>query len=207
MSSRQERQAVAHEKNRTTRREARERYQRQQRTKRIAIGAVVLVALAGVGWLGYTIYQDQEDQQLLGDVASFDVVAGHIEDPVTYEQTPPAGGQHSATWQNCGYYSAPVRNENAVHALEHGAVWITYRPDLPADQIQNLRERTEGTSYILTSPYPDLPAPVVASAWGRQLTFESATDEALSAFLREYRQWPNAPEPGASCSGGTSATQ
>lgn len=207
MSSRQERSSAALEKRRTTRREARERYERQQRYKRIAIGAVALVVLVGVGWLGYGIYKDQQDKQLLEDVASFDLEAGHTEEPVTYEQNPPAGGPHSSTWQNCGYYTAPVRNENAVHSLEHAAVWITYRPDLPADQIENLRNRTEGTSFILTSPYPDLPAPIVASGWERQMMFESADDEALDAFIREYRQGSQAPELGATCSGGTSATQ
>ncbi len=57
----------------------------------------------------------------------------HTTEPVFYGQIAPVGGDHGPVLQNCGFYEEPVRNENAVHSLEHGAVWITYRPDLPVD--------------------------------------------------------------------------
>jgi hypothetical protein len=60
-----------------------------------------------------------------------------------------------------------VRNETAVHSMEHGAVWITCRPGLPTEQVDKLRELATSKTYVLASPYPDLPAPVVASAWGK----------------------------------------
>ena len=91
----------------------------------------------------------------------------HTKQPVDYPQSPPVGGPHNPIWQNCGFYSKPVRNENAVHSMEHGAVWITYSPDLPNDQVEKIKSLTQ-KSYVLASPYPGLPAPVVASAWGKQ---------------------------------------
>ena len=57
-------------------------------------------------------------------------------------------------------------------------------------------------TYILVSPYPDLPSPVVASAWGKQVSLESADDPSLTRFVRAYRQGPQTPEPGAVCTGG-----
>ena len=77
-------------------------------------------------------------------------------------------------WQNCGFYGRPIPNETAVHSLEHGAVWITYRPDLSADQVDMLRRLARSQTFVLVSPFPELPSPVVASAWGRQLQLESA---------------------------------
>jgi hypothetical protein len=129
--------------------------------------------------------------------------AQHSEAPQTYEQTPPAGGVHSAVWQNCGVYDQPVRNENAVHSLEHGAVWITYRPDLPEAAIQTLRNLARGRSHVLVSPYPDLPHPVVATAWGLQLPLQEASDARLPVFISRYEKGPQTPEPGALCTGGT----
>jgi hypothetical protein len=124
----------------------------------------------------------------------------HTEGPVDYGQTPPVGGPHYRVWQNCGFYAEPVREENAVHSQEHGAVWITYRPNLPQDQVDKLRDLASGQSYVLVSPYPELPAPVVASAWGKQLRLEGANDPRLEQFVRAYQQGPQSPEPGAPCS-------
>jgi Protein of unknown function (DUF3105) len=47
--------------------------------------------------------------------------------------------------------------------MEHGAVWITYRPDLPMEQAEKIKSLAQ-KSYVLATPYPGLPAPVVASA-------------------------------------------
>jgi hypothetical protein len=103
-------------------------------------------------------------------VQSFDITSReHVQGPVSYEQSVPVGGPHNPVWQNCGFYDSPVRNENAVHSMEHGAVWITYQPDLPSDQVDVLRNLAHDKSYVLISLYPDLPSPVVASAWGKQL--------------------------------------
>jgi hypothetical protein len=37
--------------------------------------------------------------------------------------------------------------------MEHGAIWITYRPDLPKDQIKTLTNFASNQSYIVLSPY------------------------------------------------------
>jgi hypothetical protein len=125
---------------------------------------------------------------------------------VDYPQSPPVGGAHNPIWQNCGFYSKPVRNEYAVHSMEHGAVWITYSPDLPKDQVEKIKSLTQ-KSYVLASPYPGLPAPVVASAWGKQLKLNSANDPRLEQFVIDYSQGPQNPEPGAPCSGGVGSPE
>ena len=89
--------------------------------------------------------------------------------------------------------------------MEHGAVWITYRPDLAADQVSALRKLATDQTYVLVSPWPGLPAPVVASAWGKQVRLESASDPRLREFLRQFRESPEAPEPGAACVGGATS--
>ena len=131
----------------------------------------------------------------------------HVEGIVSYPQTPPVGGDHNPVWQNCGFYSSPVRNENAVHSMEHGAVWITYQPDLPSDQVNVLRNLAHDNTYVLVSPFPDSPAPVVASAWGKQLQLDSANDPRLEQFVSAFREGPQAPERGAPCTNGIGEPQ
>lgn len=141
-------------------------------------------------------------------VNTFDYQAGdHRTGSLVYAETPPAGGAHNASWQNCGVYDQPLYSEYAVHSLEHGAVWITYRPDLPAAEVAALKTLVDGRSYTLLSPYEGLPSPVVISAWNAQLPVENASDERLKAFLDKYEQGPTAPERGAACSGGYGGTR
>jgi hypothetical protein len=138
-------------------------------------------------------------------VETFEVEsASHTTDPVDYPQDPPAGGPHDPSWQKCQVYDAPVRNENAVHAQEHGAVWITHQPDLPESDREILAKLAEGQPYVLISPYPGLENPVVASAWGAQLRLDDVDDPRLQAFIDHYAG--NGPEPGANCESGVETT-
>ncbi|MBF6590788.1 MAG: DUF3105 domain-containing protein [Ktedonobacterales bacterium] len=141
----------------------------------------------------------------ISGVATYKVVAGHKNGSITYAQVPPVGGDHNPSVLNCGIYNAQVPNENAVHALEHGAVWITYQPNLASASVNQLVNLVKGQDHGLLSPYPGLPAPVVASAWGVQLKVQSATDARLKQFLTKYEQGPQTPELGAGCSGGVGA--
>ena len=137
-------------------------------------------------------------------VTTYSNTAGHVEGSVSYDQTPPVGGPHNRIWLNCGIYTQPVPNENAVHDLEHGAVWVTYDPSLPAATVSSLRDLMPST-YTLLSPYPGLPAPIVLSAWNAQLTVSTVTDARIGQFFEKYRQSASAPEPKGPCTGGLDA--
>lgn len=125
----------------------------------------------------------------------------HTEGDVDYPHVPPAGGAHAPTWLACGVYDVPVREENAVHDLEHGTVWITHEPDLPEQEHARLAELLPENGIM--SPREDLPGPVVVTVWGAQLILDGADDERLALFLEEYGDGHTAPERGASCHGGT----
>lgn len=137
--------------------------------------------------------------------------ATHVTQDIPYETAsaapegtllPPTGGDHDPVWQNCGYYAEPIRSENALHSLEHGAVWVTYRPGLDDAQVATLRDLAEANPYMLVSPFEDLASDVVATAWGVQVELDSAQDERLEPFLQRYLQGEQTPEPGAPCQGG-----
>lgn len=184
---------------------ARRAQEARARRRRVAIilasCLAVVVLLAGI--TAAVVANRQQVTPLTGVQTVKIATADHVSTSVKYPQSPPAGGNHHPVWLNCGVYDKPVPNENAVHDLEHGAVWITYRPDLPTDQVQQLRDKVGKQTYLVLSPFPNLPAPVVASAWGVQLRLTGAADERLDAFITKYRQGSQAPEPGAPCDGGT----
>lgn len=131
-------------------------------------------------------------------VRTFQVDAGHSAGPVSYPQVPPVGGIHNPVWQQCGFYDQPIENEKGVHSLEHGAIWITYRPDLPQPEIDGLAALARGRNYILVSRWDaGLPAPVVFTGWGRQVQLQSTADPRMSEFIRVYAG--QGPELNAAC--------
>jgi hypothetical protein len=122
--------------------------------------------------------------------------------PTLTDVLPPVFGAHLAAWQNCGIYDQPVELGSAIHSMEHGAVWLTYRPDLPKDQVTELQGFVRGHGYALMSPYPPQKSDVVLTAWGVQLVIDSLPDKRIAPFIAFYEQGPQNYEPGAPCSGG-----
>ncbi|SDX72423.1 Protein of unknown function [Saccharopolyspora shandongensis] len=122
---------------------------------------------------------------------------------VNYDASPPYGGPHDGAWASCNgvVYESPVRTENFIHSLEHGAVWITYNPEgVDGAGVAALREKVQGQQYLTMSPYPGLDKPISLQSWGRQLKVERADDPRVDQFIRATRtnQYTH-PEVGASC--------
>ncbi len=124
-----------------------------------------------------------------------------VEGAIEYDRDPPTNGDHDSLWQNCGFYSEPIENRHAVHSMDHGAVWISYDPGLPEEEIEALRPYGR-EPYVIVSPYPGLRAPVVATAWRNQLDLEGVDDPRLRQFVDQFRVTETAPLSGNGCTGG-----
>ncbi|MEU8042720.1 DUF3105 domain-containing protein [Micromonospora echinofusca] len=131
----------------------------------------------------------------------------HQAGKVSYKYTPPFGGGHNNTWQRClgDVYEAPIANEHAVHSLEHGAVWLTYRPDLPKEDVEKLAAVIRGNDFMLMSPFEGLDKPISLQAWGYQLKVDSADDPRIKEFATTLAQNASV-EPGVPCSSGNYTT-
>jgi hypothetical protein len=120
---------------------------------------------------------------------------------IEYDRRPPTNGDHAPIWLNCGFYESPVKDRFAVHSMDHGVVWITFRPDLPAGQVDRLRPYGE-EDYVIVSPYPGQDAPVTATSWRIQLELDGAGDPRLREFVDGFRVSELAPLSGNRCEGG-----
>ena len=183
----------------------------EQRPRRSLL--LVLAAVASALVLGAALVAPLVDRALRGEeraqramdltlVETWEITdRAHTMDNVTYPQDPPAGGAHAPIWLACGVYDEPVREENAVHDLEHGTVWITHDPGLSDGDRAMLADQLPDNGIM--SPREGLPSPVVVTVWGAQLQLDGADDRRLALFLEEYGDGHTAPEFGVSCRGGT----
>ncbi len=179
------------------------------------IAAAVAVVVFAAAAITYAVVQVREAdaRQIdaideISGIESFDYAAGqeHVTTPVTYEQSPPVGGPHDGNWADCTgtVYDVDIRHENAVHSLEHGAVWIAYDPDqVSGADVERLAELVDGVSGRLLSPYAGLDSAVSLQSWNHQLKVDSADDpriEQFADFLTFNSEVEGAyPEVGASC--------
>lgn len=187
------------------------------------IAAAVAVVVFAAAVIGFAVAEVNEaNANKLASVEEIDGVESaeyspgqdHVTTEVEYTETPPVGGPHDGNWADCTgtVYDVDIRHENAVHSLEHGAVWITYDPDVLSDaDVDTLAELVDGESGRMLSPYAGLGSPISLSAWNHSLTVDSVSDERIEQFadFMTYQSSPygddddrNAlafPEPGASC--------
>jgi hypothetical protein len=185
----------------------------------IVLGGIVgIVALSIIGygvwysWDASKPFGERRSQQIEGlqNYRAKDVkwlTQNHVTGKVKYQTSPPVGGNHNGSWENCqgDVYAKQIPSEHAVHSLEHGAVWVTYNPDLPQAQIDELAKKVKGKDYMLMSPYPGLDKPISLQAWGFQLKVDNASDKRIDEFITQFRLNASV-ESGAACSNGLTVT-
>ncbi|GHI08199.1 hypothetical protein AQI88_06290 [Streptomyces cellostaticus] len=196
--------------------------ERRGRVLTIAASVVVVAGLMVGGVVLVNSQSDKKDSVASGDAKdsgdsghfttgkdgvktwSGKLARTHVTTKVSYPMHPPVGGNHNPVWLNCNgdVYTKPVQDENAVHALEHGAVWVTYTAKAGKADVDALAAKVKKTPYSLMSPYENQAAPLILSAWGHQVAVKSASDPEVNKFFAAYVQGQQTPEPGASCTGG-----
>lgn len=188
---------------------------RERRNRFLVIGISTAVVAGLVGFGSYVFLKESEKKEQkvaqakapVTDEKSWDAKKlgrNHVNKDVSYPMTPPVGGDHSQVWMNCegDVYKKEIPKVNAVHSLEHGAVWVTYNDKASDADVKKLAEKVGKTPYSLMSPVKDQSGALMLSAWGKQVTVDSAADPRVGQFFTKYVQGPQTPEPGAACTGG-----
>ncbi|MFC9910936.1 DUF3105 domain-containing protein [Streptomyces sp. NPDC059862] len=195
----------------------------RERRNRILTIAASVVVVAGLVVGGVVLVQSQSDDsdEAASDSKTTgkfvtgadgvktwegDLARNHVTKTVSYPVEPPVGGDHHQVWMNCNgdVYTEEIPNVNAVHSLEHGAVWVTYTSKASKDDVDALAAKVKKTPYTLMSPDEKQKDPIMLTAWGHQRTVTGADDPNVDKFLAKYVQGEQTPEPGAACTGGLS---
>jgi hypothetical protein len=174
---------------------------------KIFIGLVVIAAIGGFVWL-FLNAKEQEKASVseLGQVTCTgdQCVRAHIAAGTAHEaynSNPPSNGPHYDTPAQCKIYENEVVDESAVHSLEHGAVWVTYKDKTNTslrDQLTALIKE-EGSGKILLSPRAKNESAIGLASWGRVLNLDSFDKQKIADYIRLYRNGKATPEPLAPC--------
>lgn len=169
-----------------------------------AVAATVVLAITTAG--GLLVFSREQPlpqvtpaPTLLGEAVPMGL-ASHVDSAAELELTPgapPSGGPHFASPLGAGISTTPVADGNAIHSLEHGMVWITYRADLIGERdLETLTAVARAhRGDVILSPRPENAAPAAVVSWGRRLILPTpVARETLEAFV--VTNVDQAPEPG-----------
>lgn len=123
---------------------------------------------------------------------------------INYKTNPPTSGSMYEPTIPKGFYEQEVPEGSAVHSLEHGYVWITYKPDLPKDQVQKLKglfsqpfsDSKFTPSKAIVSLRSKNTAPISIVSWRWKLDLQSYDEQKLKQFyLQRVSKAPEGATP------------
>jgi Protein of unknown function (DUF3105) len=164
----------------------------------------VTASLLVAGTVAVAVFISKQPPAGLEGLERFtDLTRKHVDKRLTYPTKPPVGGDHASVFQNCGVYPNPIPDETATHSLEHGTVWLAYRPGVIKSDLKQMKAFITGREYALLSPYPGLESRFALVAWGARLKLEKLEMVKVKRFFEVFSPNKAAPESGGYCLGGT----
>lgn len=117
--------------------------------------------------------------------------ATHVKEgeKVTYQSNPPTSGNHWPDPLRDGIYKEEKPDEAIVHSMEHGRVWISYRPDIPNNIKEQLHATAKREARVILAPRTANTADIALAAWNRLDAFskEEFNESRVRDFIRRYR--------------------
>ncbi len=150
------------------------------------IGWVLLVGgLAGLIYWSSVASEKQEAERFGEDVAVLEsphVQLGSLID--SYNSNPPTSGPHYPEPANWGVYQEELVDGQAVHNLEHGGIWISYRPDIDdasKEILEEIGKRNSGS--VIVSPRASNDSLIALTSWGRIEKMDAVDEEFINNYI------------------------
>lgn len=166
---------------------------------------VILVVSGGVYWLIKRSQRKTAERKIYA-VQFPDQGRNHINVGAShpdYNSNPPTSGWHYANPAQKGIYKNQLPDEQAIHNLEHGYVWISYRLDASLEIIKQLENFYGFGKKVVVEPRKENDKLIAITAWNWLDKFDPVSSTSLSDtelkrigdFIDEYIN--KGPEPNA----------
>ncbi len=97
-----------------------------------------------------------------------------------YNSNPPTSGWHYEEWESKGIYKQQQPDEGLIHNLEHGYIWISYRPDASPEIIKQLENFYSFGKKIIVEPRKENNKLIVLAAWNWLDKFDPNSKDSLN---------------------------
>jgi hypothetical protein len=121
-----------------------------------------------------------EDRQERVDPGSATHVLAGGAEPESYATEPPTSGPHIPADPRTGVLDEPLTRPEQVGHLEAGGILVQHDS---LDEVQLAELAQLAGDAVAIAPNPDLPAPIVATAWLRTMRCSTPDLAALEAFV------------------------
>lgn len=172
---------------------------RKRMQKRVFFIVLAVLILAGAVIGGVT--HSKKRQANLPGTFYPSVGAEHIpfraEPKTPYNSNPPSSGSHFSYPANWGVYDYEVHDQIFIHNLEHGGVWIAYKPTVSSSTVEALKGIIDsfGGSKWIMAPRASNDADIAIVAWTRVLKFDLSggelSEEQRKEIGRFYKAYKN----------------
>lgn len=170
---------------------------RRARTKKIIVWIAVCSAVAIAIW-AVVGYARRSPKDLPGELVTSqgqDHVA--LDYQFSYSSNPPTSGPHFASPANWGIYDYEVHDKLLIHNLEHGGIWVSYKPTVGTHVVEYLKAVVDefGGSKIAMAPRSANDSDIAVAAWTRLLKINlvdgDITEEQLNQIRAFYKAYKN----------------
>ncbi len=97
-----------------------------------------------------------------------------------YNSNPPTSGWHYEEWESKGIYKEQQPDEGLAHNLEHGYIWISYRPDASPEIIKQLENFYSFGKKIVVEPRKENDRLIAIAAWNWLDKFDPTSGDSLN---------------------------
>ena len=105
-----------------------------------------------------------------------------------YNSNPPSSGPHWPAAVKNGVYADSLPDEQLIHNLEHGHIWIAYKSDVSDDVKSKLSEIVGEEDWkVVMAPRDQNDTAIAIVAWGRVLKMDEPDYDKIRSFIRTYR--------------------
>lgn len=108
------------------------------------------------------------------------------EDHPSYNSNPPTSGWHYDNQADWGFYEESLPDERAVHNLEHGGIWISYKKnEVSTSTLLSLKNLAQKYNHaVIITPRSENDTTIALASWGRLMKLDDLDKYKVENFIK-----------------------